>query len=168
MVRLVLGLAACAAIALADVTFNVVGFREDEGDEYGVMINGKVTKLNTNKENYPLWSANVAGVNAPLEYKYVQMNKNGKVEEQEKGARKLPAGAAHTPNEYFDRIHTMHELPPLPQVYENGLVQNSPFFRRGYIGNLFVEGDEEQIKHIHTGGSDFHPKPIHVKVQYIG
>ncbi|KAF9946941.1 hypothetical protein BGZ70_002946 [Mortierella alpina] len=168
MVRLVLGLAACAAIALADVTFNVVGFREEDADEYGVLINGKVTKLNTNKETYPLWSANVAGVNAPLSYKYVHMKKDGKVEGQEKGERKLPAGAAHTPNEYYNRIHTMHELPPLPQVYENPLVQNSPFFRPGYIGNLFIEGDAAMIKHIHTGGGDFHPKPIHVKVQYIG
>ncbi|KAF9573481.1 hypothetical protein EC968_008457 [Mortierella alpina] len=168
MVRLVLGLTACAAIALADVTFNVVGFREDDADEYGVLINGKVTKLNTNKENYPLWSANVAGVNAPLSYKYVQMKKNGKVEDQEKGERKLPAGAAHTPNEFYDRIQTMHELPPLPQVYPNALVQNSPFFRPGYIGNIFIEGDEEEIKHINVGGSDAHPKPIHVNFQYIG
>ncbi|KAG0209640.1 hypothetical protein BGX28_010156 [Mortierella sp. GBA30] len=168
MVRLLLGLAVCTAMAFADVTFNVVGLREDADDEFGVLINGHVTKLTTSKEAYPLWSANIAGVDGPLVYKYVQLNKGGKVEKQEKIARKLPAYAVYTPNEFFDRSNTIHDLPRLPQVYENNLEQNSPFFREGYIGNVFVEGHPDQIKYINTGGGDFHPHPIKVKVQYIG
>ncbi|KAG0077991.1 hypothetical protein BGZ90_006161 [Linnemannia elongata] len=168
MVRLLLGLTACAAMAMADVTFNVVGLREDAGDSFGVMVNGKLTKLTTTKDTYPLWSANVAGVDAPLSYKYVQLEKNGKVGKQEKEERKLPQGAVHTPNEFFDRSHTLHNLPPLPQVYDNKLEQNSPFFREGFIGNIFVEGDPAKIKYLNKGGSDFHPDPIKVEVQYIG
>ncbi|KAK3847732.1 MAG: coth protein-domain-containing protein [Linnemannia gamsii] len=168
MVHLLLGLTACAAMAMADVTFNVVGLREDAGDSFGVMVNGKLTKLTTNTDIYPLWSANVAGVNAPLTYKYVQLEKNGKIGKQEEAERKLPEGAVHTPNEFFDRSHTLHDLPPLPQVYDNKLEQNSPFFREGYIGNIFVEGDPAKIKYLNKGGADFHPNPIKVKVQYIG
>lgn len=205
MVRLLLGLTACAAMAMADgkneknqyispssfpfrgdahsalatdpvfapfhlptVTFNVVGLREDAGDSFGVMVNGKLTKLTTTKDTYPLWSANVAGVDAPLSYKYVQLEKSGKVGKQEKEERKLPQGAVHTPNEFFDRSHTLHNLPPLPQVYDNKLEQNSPFFREGFIGNIFVEGDPAKIKYLNKGGSDFHPDPIKVQVQYIG
>ncbi|KAG0375863.1 hypothetical protein BGX24_008567 [Mortierella sp. AD032] len=168
MVHLLLGLTACAAMAMADVTFNVVGLREDAGDSFGVMVNGKLTKLTTNTDIYPLWSANVAGVNAPLTYKYVQLEENGNIGKQEKAERKLPEGAIHTPNEFFDRSRTLHDLPPLPQVYDNKLEQNSPFFREGYIGNIFVEGDPAKIKYLNKGGADFHPNPIKVKVQYIG
>ncbi|KAF9151368.1 hypothetical protein BG015_006756 [Linnemannia schmuckeri] len=168
MVRLLLGLTACAAMALADVTFNVVGLREDDEDSFGVIVNGKLTKLTTTKDTYPLWSANVTGVDAPLTYKYVQLEESGKVGKQEKEERELPRGAAHTPNEFFDRSHTLYNLPPLPQVYENKLEQNSPFFREGFIGNIFVEGDPAKIKHLNKGGADFHPDPIKVKVQYIG
>ncbi|KAG0245610.1 coth protein-domain-containing protein [Mortierella sp. GBAus27b] len=167
MVRLIVGLAACVAVVMADVTFNVVGLRENDNQEFGVEINGKVTKLTTSKETYPLWSANVAGVDGPLEYKYVQLGK-GKVEREEKANRKLPQGAAHTPNEFFERSNTIHQLPPLPQVFENKLEQNSPFFRQGYIGNLFVEGDAAKWKNLNKGGEDFYPEPFKVNVQYIG
>src|SRR5690554_2694363 len=132
------------------------------------MINGKLTKLKTTKDAYLLWSANVADVNGPLEYKYVQLAKGGKVGKQETTARKLPAGALHTPNEFFDRSQSVYDLPPLPQVYKNELQQNSPFFREGYIGNIFIEGNVVGIKHINKGGEDFYPDPIHVNVQYIG
>ncbi|KAF9323444.1 hypothetical protein BG006_001439 [Podila minutissima] len=141
MVRLFLSLAACAAYTLADVTFNVVGFRDDDGDMFGVSINGKVTKLTTTTEAYPLWSANVPGVNGPLEYKYVQLSAAGKTTDEEEAKRKLPAGAIHTPNEFFGRSQSIHTLPPLPQLYENKLEQNSPFFREGYVASIFVEGD---------------------------
>jgi len=104
----------------------------------------------------------------PRECKYVQLGKGGKVENEEKASRKLPQGALHTPNEFFDRSTTLHDLPPLPQVFENKLEQNSPFFREGYVGNLFIEGDEAQWKHINKGGGEFYPPPIKVSVQYIG
>ncbi|KAI1321193.1 hypothetical protein EDD11_007759 [Mortierella claussenii] len=168
MVRLIIGLAACATLALADVTFNVVGLRADADDVYGVEIDGKITKLATTKDTYPLWSANVVGVNGPLEYRYVQLGEGGNVEQKDRAVRKLPEGAAFTPNEFFDRTTTLAHLPPLPQVYENKLQQNSPFFREGFIANLFVEGDPEELKYVNTGGSSFYPDPIKVSVQYIG
>ncbi|KAF9578143.1 hypothetical protein BGW38_006214 [Lunasporangiospora selenospora] len=153
MVRLLLGLAACAAAVLADaVTFNVVGIREDDKDEYGVIINGKVTKLKTSPKTYPLWSANLAGVDGPFEYRYVRLDGTGKIDQQEKVARKFPSGAAFTPNEFFERSHTIHELPSLPQVYENKLEQDSPFFREGFIGSIFIEGEQSQINYLNKGG----------------
>ncbi|KAF9308133.1 hypothetical protein BG003_011593 [Podila horticola] len=167
MVRLLI-LAACAAVTFADVKFNVVGLRKADVAEFGVMINGKVTKLQTSKEAYPLWSANVAGIDAPLEYQYVHLNKRGEVYKESK-PRKLPVGAVRTPNEFFDRPGTLHNLPQLPQVFENKLEQNSPFFREGYIGNMFVEGDPKAWSFINSGGDKWwNPKPINVKVQYIG
>ncbi|GJJ74735.1 spore coat protein H [Entomortierella parvispora] len=167
MVRLILGLAACAATAMADVTFNVVGLREKDSDEFGVLINGRLTKLTTSKTAYPLWSAKVTSAEAPLKYTFVRLEASGKVK-KEKEARQLPEGASHTPNDFFDRPNTLHALPPFPQVYKNKLQQNSPFFREGYIGNIFVEGDPANINFINTGGGDFYPKPIKVKIQYIG
>ncbi|KAF9200186.1 hypothetical protein BGZ49_009600 [Haplosporangium sp. Z 27] len=164
MVRLIIGLAACAAMALADVTFNVVGLRDNAEDEFGVMVKGKLTKLTTTEETYPLWSANVAGVDGPLEYKYVHI-KDGKNNE-EKTARKLPDGAAYTPNDFYGRTTTIRDLPPLPQVYENHLQQNSPFFRQGYIGNIFVEGDVEKWNELNKAGDE--TKPYKVSVRYIG
>lgn len=132
------------------------------------MINGKVTKLQTSKEAYPLWSANVAGISAPLEYQYVRLNKQGTVFKESK-PRKLPVGAVLTPNEFFDRPDTIHTLPPLPQVFENKMERNSPFFREGYIGNLFLEGDQKAWNFMNSGGAKWwEPKPINVKVQYVG
>lgn len=131
------------------------------------MINGKVTKLQTSKEAYPLWSSKVAGVSAPLEYQYVRLSK-GKVIKEVK-PRKLPDGAVKTPNEFFDRPDTLHKLPQLPQVFENKLEQNSPFFREGYIGNLFIEGDAKAWSYIHSGGDKWWaPKAMNVQVQYVG
>ena len=132
------------------------------------MINGKVTKLRTSKEAYPLWSANVAGIDTPLDYQYVRLDKGGKIDKESK-PRKLPAGAVRTPNDFFDRPYTLHNLPALPQVFENKLEQNSPFFREGYIGNLFVEGDQKAWSYINSGGAKWwDPKPLDVKVHYIG
>ncbi|KAG0043371.1 hypothetical protein BGZ83_011475 [Gryganskiella cystojenkinii] len=155
-------------MVMAEVTFNLVGLREKGTDEFGVLINDKLTKLTTTKENYPLWSANVAGIDAPLEYTFVQIDKAGKVEKMEKGARKLPTGAQHTPNDFFDRPNTLSNLPPLPQVYENKLRQDSPFFREGYIGNIFVEGDPAKIEYINKKSNDLHPNDVKVNFHYIG
>ncbi|KAF9277600.1 hypothetical protein BGZ74_003299 [Mortierella antarctica] len=167
MVRLLI-LAACAAVAFADVNFNVVGLRSVDVHEFGVMINGKVIKLGTSEKAYPLWSTNVAGIEAPLEYQYVRLNKRGEVFKESK-PRKLPIGAVRTPNEFFDRPDTIHKLPPLPQVFENKLEQNSPFFREGYIGNLFLEGDPKAWSYINSGGDHWwDPKPLNVKVHYVG
>ncbi|KAG0223772.1 hypothetical protein BGW41_005362 [Actinomortierella wolfii] len=168
MVRALLGLAACAALALADVSFNVIGLRDNEGDSYGVLINGKTHKLTTTKNTYPVWSANVAGVDAPLAYKYVHLDKAGKVIGQDKAIRKLPAGATQTPNEYFGRKASIYNIPELPQAFENHLEQNSPFFRDGYIGNLFIQGNEADWKKLNVAGSDSFPDAIKVRVQYVG
>ncbi|KAG0337979.1 hypothetical protein BG000_004735 [Podila horticola] len=165
MVRVLLGLAACAAAALADITFNVVGLRSKDAESFGVMVNGKVHKLVTTPKKYPLWSAKIDGVDASVSYKYVQLNKAGKVTESEKSMRKLPAGAVYTPNEFFGRRQSVYSVPALPQVYENKLEQNSPFFRDGFIGNLFIECPEADWKKLNVVGSYEH---IKVKVHYIG
>ncbi|KFH63033.1 hypothetical protein MVEG_11070 [Podila verticillata NRRL 6337] len=166
MVRILLGLAACAATALADITFNVVGLRSEDADSFGVMANGKMHKLATTKKTYPLWSANVAGVDASVSYKYVQLDKAGKVTESEKTMRKLPAGSVHTPNEFFGRRQSIYPIPTLPQVFENKLEQNSPFFRDGFIGNLFIQCPEADWKKMNVVGSYEQVKKA--RIQYIG
>lgn len=147
------------------VTFNVVGLRSKDAEAFGVMVNGKVHKLVTTPKKYPLWSAKIDGVDASVSYKYVQLNKAGKVTESEKSMRKLPAGAVYTPNEFFGRRQSVYSVPALPQVYENKLEQNSPFFRDGFIGNLFIECPEADWKKLNVVGSYEH---IKVKVHYIG
>ncbi|KAF9975732.1 hypothetical protein BGZ73_000534 [Actinomortierella ambigua] len=165
MVRVLLGLAACAAVVFADITFNVVGLRNDDDDAYGVMVNGKLHKLATDPKSYPLWSANVAGVDAPLTYKYVQLDGDGKVTGSEKAMRKLPAGAVQTPNDFFGRRQSVYPIPPLPQVYDNKLEQNSPFFREGFISNLFIYSSEADFKKLNKVGGH---EDIKVKIRYIG
>ncbi|KAF9369608.1 hypothetical protein CPB97_003457 [Podila verticillata] len=165
MVHILLGLTACAAVVLADITFNVVGLRSEDADSFGVMVNDKMHKLVTTTTTYPLWSAKVAGVDASVSYKYVQLNKAGKVTESEKSMRKLPAGAVYTPNEFFGRRQSVYPLPKLPQVFENKLEQNSPFFRDGFIGNLFLQGPEADWKKLNVVGSHENMK---VNIQYIG
>ncbi|KAF9373352.1 hypothetical protein CPC16_001889 [Podila verticillata] len=165
MVRILLGLAACAAVALADITFNVVGLRSEDAASFGVLVDGKMHKLVTTTKTYPLWSANVAGVDASVSYKYVQLNKAGKVTESEKNMRKLPAGSVQTPNEFFGRRQSVYPIPKLPQVFENKLEQNSPFFRDGFIGNLFIESPEADWKKLNVVGSQ---EVIKVKIRYIG
>lgn len=150
---------------LSLVKFNVVGLRSDDADSFGVMVNGKMHKLATTKKTYPLWSANVAGVDASVSYKYVQLNKAGKVTESEKTMRKLPAGSVHTPNEFFGRRQSVYPIPTLPQVFENKLEQNSPFFRDGFIGNLFIQCPEADWKKLNVVGSYDH---IKAKIQFIG
>ncbi|KAF9973990.1 hypothetical protein BGZ73_002712 [Actinomortierella ambigua] len=66
---------AIASSALADVTFNVIGFPEDESNTYAVEINKKFYPLETTASTFPLWSANVAGVSASSGYRYVQLSK---------------------------------------------------------------------------------------------
>ncbi|KAF9322977.1 hypothetical protein BG006_001908 [Podila minutissima] len=90
-------------------------------------------------KTYPLWSAKVAGVDASVSYKYVQLNKAGKVTESEKTMRKLPAGSVHTPNEFFGSRQSIYKIPMLPQAFENKLVRNSPFFREGANENVVIE-----------------------------
>lgn len=129
------------------------------------MVDGKMHKLATTKKDYPLWSANVAGVDASVSYKYVQLNKAGKVTESENSMRKLPAGAVHTPNEFFGRRQSIYPIPTLPQVYENKLEQNSPFFRDGFVGNLFIQCPEADWKKLNVVGSY---DKIKAKIQFIG
>ncbi|KAF9307051.1 hypothetical protein BGZ74_000055 [Mortierella antarctica] len=86
------------------ITFNVVGLRSEDADSFGVMVNGKMHKLATTMKTYPLWSAKVAGVDASISYKYVQLNKAGKITESEKTMRKLPAGSVHTPNDANENV----------------------------------------------------------------
>ncbi|KAF9380213.1 hypothetical protein CPB97_008509 [Podila verticillata] len=165
MVRILLGLAACAAVALADITFNVVGLRSEDAHSFGVVVDGEMHKLATTTKTYPLWSANVAGVDASVSYKYVQLNKAGKVTESEQTMRELPAGSVHTPNEFFGRRQSVYPIPTLPQVFENKLEQNSPVFRDGFIGNLFIQSPEADWKKLNVVGSH---DAIKVKIRYIG
>lgn len=132
------------------------------------MINGQLTKLSTFKPAYPLWSANVASTVAPLEYTLVRLDASGKVEKKETEVRQLPEGASRTPNDFFDRPNTLHTLPPLPQVYENKVQQNSPFFREGYIGNLFVEGNPAKIKYIKLEEQNSTQTPLKSKFSTLG
>ncbi|KAG0357394.1 hypothetical protein BG005_003592 [Podila minutissima] len=147
------------------ITFNVVGLRSEDADSFGVMVNGKMHKLATTMKTYPLWSAKVAGVDASVSYKYVQLNKAGKITESEKTMRKLPAGSVHTPNEFFGRRQSIYKIPTLPQVFENKLVQSSPFFREGLISNLFIQGPEDDWRKLNVVGSHV---DIKAKIQYIG
>ncbi|KAF9305308.1 hypothetical protein BG003_001397, partial [Podila horticola] len=70
-----------ASSDLADVTYNVVGFPDTEAGLFGVLINGKITKLSTSPNTFPLWSCTAPGATAASGYQYVKLSEQGTLPE---------------------------------------------------------------------------------------
>ncbi|KAF9960869.1 hypothetical protein BGZ70_008457, partial [Mortierella alpina] len=135
------GLLAVISGALADVTYNVVGFPATDGSSFGVSVQGKVTKFTTSPETFPLWSGKVAGVTASSKYRYVSLAADGSVIEQESFSRAFAnTQDTATLNEVYMRKPSK-KLKKLPQVYSDVRPKPSSAFDDNQIGTIHMTAD---------------------------
>ncbi|KAG0027710.1 hypothetical protein BGZ81_005350 [Podila clonocystis] len=127
---------ASASSAPTDITYNVVGFPDTNAGSFGVLINGKITKLRTSSDTFPLWSATVPGTSASSGYLYVKLSDQDTVVQQEPFLRSFQNRRAKcTTNEFFLRQTT---LPKLPQVFENVQPEPSEAFDDSQIATIHL------------------------------
>lgn len=145
MVKFLVGLAALASVAFADITFSCIGYPA-AGNSIGVSINGQITKLVANETTFPVWMAAVPGSNSAVEYKYVEINAAGTAVKTEAFSRKLNQTTdTHTWNEFFDRPLTYHTFPRLPYTYLATYPSKSKAFKEDQIATLHLTGDKIAI-----------------------
>ncbi|GJJ72569.1 spore coat protein H [Entomortierella parvispora] len=145
------GILAIASIALADVTFNVVGFPDSEGEKFGVMIDNKITELSSSAATFPLWSGKVAGTSSSA-YQYVQLSASGAVLKKEPFVRSLKhQKGGKTLNEFFAREVLVTSLPKIPQIYPNVEPRASKAFDDRQIGTIHLKANpaefSDMLKH---------------------
>ncbi|KAF9433570.1 hypothetical protein BGZ76_009264 [Entomortierella beljakovae] len=128
-----------ASCALADVTYNVIGFPDASASSFGVLVNKKVTPLTTSNVTFPLWSATVAGATGKSRYQYVKLSENGTVLDQESFFRTLDhKKATGTLNEFYSRQVTKAKHPKIPQLYDDARPPFSGAFDDSQIGTIHL------------------------------
>ncbi|KAG9323201.1 hypothetical protein KVV02_002990 [Mortierella alpina] len=161
------GLLAVISGALADVTYNVVGFPDTDGGSFGVSVTGKVTKLTTTPETFPLWSGNVAGVTASSKYRYVKLAADGSVIEQESFSRAFANSKdTATLNEFYMR-RPSNKLKALPQVYKDVRPKASPAFDDNHIGTVHMTADPAAYEDMMANPLDEEKKAIKANFCFI-
>ncbi|KAH7058509.1 coth protein-domain-containing protein [Linnemannia elongata] len=143
---LLLGLTYLATCALADVTYNVVGYPDSETGSFGVQLltspNGPITKLTTSTTTFPLWSAIVLGASATTPYKYVKLDSAGNPILFENFTRTLQDPTAiQTVYEVFEREVTDTVVPLVPLVYEPWEMSKTKVFDDGVVATIHLTGD---------------------------
>ncbi|GJJ69244.1 spore coat protein H [Entomortierella parvispora] len=135
-------LALAATGALADVTYNVVGFPEDKGS-FGVVINKKMTPMTTTNATYPLWTVTVPGASGGSGWRYVKLSPEGKEIQRESFLRSfVNKKSTVTDNQVFLRINTKTSLPALPQVYTNVEPLPSKAFDETQMATIHITANE--------------------------
>jgi len=112
-----LSLALSSLVAFANAAswkFNVVNIYGTDYD-IGVKYNNQVTKMTS--EIYPLYTTTINAGDSTT-YKYVLLDKNGKVVEEEEFNRTYNSNTGSI-NEVYDRETKSVSVPSLPKVYEN-------------------------------------------------
>ncbi|KAF9546976.1 hypothetical protein EC957_008980 [Mortierella hygrophila] len=143
---LFLGLTYLATCALADVTYNVVGYPDTETGSFGVQLHtsptGPITKLTTSTTTFPLWSAIVPGAIATTPYKYVKLDPAGNPILFEDFTRTLQDPTAiQTVYEVFEREVTDTKVPLVPLVYEPWEMSKTKVFDDGVVATIHLTGD---------------------------
>ncbi|KAI9236419.1 MAG: coth protein-domain-containing protein [Podila humilis] len=162
------GLMALATTALADVTYNVVGFPDTPGGSFAVEVNGKTHKLTTTPATFPLWSANVAGASASSAYKYVKLSDTGVAVQKESFKRSFAnKKATATVNEFFQRQITQNNLPKVPQVYKDVRSKAAPNFDETQIGTIHVTADPAIFDDMVKNPLDEERKAIKASFRFI-
>ncbi|CAO3569738.1 unnamed protein product [Mortierella alpina] len=139
MVRFLVGLAALASYALADITFNCIGYPSTANGAFGVSVGGAITKLATNETTFPVWSGAVPGTTSAVEYSYVELNAAGAPVKTEAFTRKLNATTdTQTWNEFFERPQTYFDFPRLPYTYLATYPSKSKAFKEDQIVTLHL------------------------------
>ncbi|KAF9919884.1 hypothetical protein FBU30_010415 [Linnemannia zychae] len=145
MVKFLVGLAALATVAFADITFSCIGYPA-AGNSIGVSINGVVTKLATNETTFPVYSGVVPGTTSAVQYKYVEIDAAGTAVKTEAFIRKLNQTTdTWTENEFFDRPVTHHIIPRLPYTYLATYPSKSKAFKETQIATLHLTGAKAAI-----------------------
>ncbi|KAG0244504.1 coth protein-domain-containing protein [Mortierella sp. GBAus27b] len=141
MVRFLVGLAALATVALADITFSVIGYPSQTGNTFGVSINGAISKLVANETTYPVWTGSVPGTTSSVQYSYVELNSAGAAVKTESFVRKLNQTTdTHTDNEFFERPVTRHNIVRLPYTYMVTWPSKTKVFKEDQIATLHLTG----------------------------
>ncbi|KAF9375936.1 hypothetical protein CPB97_011145 [Podila verticillata] len=165
-ILLLLGLLVLASSVLADVTFNVIGFLDDETNTYAVEINKKLYPLRTSKASFPLWSAEVADVSAPSSYRYVQLNHKKEAVAREKFLRHL-TNEDTTPYEFFNRQTTITTLPSIEQVYEDVRPEYSGALDSSQIATIQLTADPDEFADMMDHPMDEEEKTIKAGFKFI-
>ncbi|KAG0035588.1 hypothetical protein BGZ81_005566 [Podila clonocystis] len=162
------GLMVLATTALADVTYNVVGYPDTPDGTFAVEINKKTYKLATTPATFPLWSANVAGVSASTPYKYVKLSDTGVPVQKESFTRFFTdKKATATVNEFFQRQITQNKLPKVPQTFKNVRSKTTPNFDDSQIGTIHVIADPVIFDDMVKNPLDEERKAIKASFRYI-
>ncbi|KAF9947059.1 hypothetical protein BGZ72_010901 [Mortierella alpina] len=152
----------------ADVTYNVVGFRDTEAESFGILINGKITKLSTSPDTFPLWSGIAPGATAASGYRYVKLSEQGTKVTQEPFLRSFQSGSANsTTNEFFLRQVTRTTLPKLPQVFDNVQPEASKAFDDSQIATIHLTPDPDEFKDMVANPLDDKRKAIKAGFRFI-
>ncbi|KAG0367135.1 hypothetical protein BGZ54_004345 [Gamsiella multidivaricata] len=137
--KYLIGLASIASLALANITFNVIGYPSSTGGSFGVSIAGTVHKLATNENIFPVWTGAIPGTQSTVEYSYVELNGQGAALKAEAFTRKLANETwTSTLNEFFERPTTQWELPKLPYTYLATYPSKTKAFKQKQIATIHV------------------------------
>ncbi|KAG0048814.1 hypothetical protein BGZ83_006276 [Gryganskiella cystojenkinii] len=110
----ILPLLAFASVTFGEVTFNVIAYPE-QGGALAVSVDGKITRLHTSLDTFPLWTGSVSSASSASLYKYVLLSETGEVIKSESFERPGPS-RKETLNEFFDREITKARFPDIPQI----------------------------------------------------
>ncbi|KAG0074654.1 hypothetical protein BGZ90_010575 [Linnemannia elongata] len=149
--KFLLGLAALSSAALAQITFNVVGYPSVSTNTFGVSIDGTITKLNAGEETFPVWTGVVPTATSAVQYAYVELNAAGVAVKTEPFVRKL-INATHTrtENEFFERQTTTWELPKLPYTYLATYPSKTKAFKQKQIATIHITADVAEMNEMNT------------------
>ncbi|KAG0052932.1 hypothetical protein BGZ83_001953 [Gryganskiella cystojenkinii] len=149
MVRILAGMAGLAtlmSVAMADIAFNVVGYPSAPTNNFGVSINGAITKLTANESTFPVWTGTVPGTISSVQYQYVELNAAGTAVKTENFTRTLQnTTSTHTYNEFFERQTTKWTLPHIPYTYLATWPSYSKVFNDDEIATIHLTADPSQI-----------------------
>ncbi|KAG0233586.1 hypothetical protein BGW42_007335 [Actinomortierella wolfii] len=160
-------LLALVSSVFADVTYNVIGFPDAEGNSFAVEVNKKLYPLQTTKNTFPLWSAKVPGASTSSKYRYVQLAGKDKVVKKESFERSFTSKDSSTWNEFFGRKTTFTKLPSLPQVYDKILPKPSKAFDNTQIGTIHLTADPAALEDMFNSPLDKEAESIAAGFRFI-
>ncbi|KAH7047191.1 coth protein-domain-containing protein [Linnemannia elongata] len=140
------GLLTLTSAALAQITFNVVGYPSAATGSFGVSINGQITKLTATEDTFPVFSGVVPTATSSVQYSYVELDATGAAVKTEAFVRQLHnVTATHSYNEFFERPTTKWTLPPVPYTYLATWPSYTKIFDDDEIATIHVTADVAQM-----------------------
>ncbi|KAG0275051.1 hypothetical protein BGZ95_009235 [Linnemannia exigua] len=142
----VAGLLTLTSAALAQITFNVIGYPTTGTGSFGVSINGVITKLTATEDTVPVYSGVVPSATSSVQYQYVELDPAGTPVKTESFTRTLHnTSSTHSYNEFFERPTTKYTLPPVPYTYLATWPSYTKIFDDDEIATIHVTADAAQL-----------------------